>query len=122
MGDQQLEALEKPPARLGVLCALLNFSTVTHSDKQISSIAAVNRLSKINALWTSASAGKSNRKTEQISLHIILKRHQVATLQVITVKSVVSEPARSKWNLYTDEPGKAIPHTWWSLVELYDPF
>ena len=96
MVDQQLEALEKPPPHLGVLYALLNFSIVTHSDKKISSIATVERLSKINALWTSASAGKSNRKTEQISLHINLKRHQFATQQVITVKSVVSEPARSK--------------------------
>ena len=60
MGNQQLEALEKTLARLGVL-----FLTITCSDtEQISSNATVERLYKTNALRTSAS--KSNRKTEQI--------------------------------------------------------
>ena len=60
MGNQQLEALEKAHARLGVL-----FSTITRSDtEQISSNATVERLYKTNALRKSAS--KSNRKTEQI--------------------------------------------------------
>ena len=47
MGNQQqLEALEKAHARLGVL-----FSTITHSDtEQISSNATVERLYKTNAL------------------------------------------------------------------------
>ena len=64
-------------------------STITHSDKQISSTATVERLCKTNALWTSTS--KSNRKTDQTIASCSM---QVATLNdVLIAKSVVSELA-----------------------------
>ena len=68
---------------------LRKFSTITHSDKQISSTATVERFYKFNALRTSTN--KSNRKTDQTIASCSM---QVATLNdVLIAKSVVSERA-----------------------------
>ena len=82
MGDQQLEAFEKPiSARLGVVC-VLHRQLFDHKPRLQTNIFECHGRKVIR---------KSNKKTEQIraspALHVILKRQQVAKLQRLRVVS-----------------------------------